>query len=278
MADRACHRCIAKKRRCDHQRPVCGTCKKLNLDGECAYPPPQLRRGPVAGMSRRAEHRAQQCENALWFLLNLPGVQDAIDRVDPDVLTRPFVPAPTADLERGERNEWWGEHTMRQPADILGFRDACRRLPGGTRGGQGDHDSHDSAETDVRESHEGHEHDGHKGHQGRNGHERHDGHAGHDSHTRDSHNSHNAEPYDEYYHARTHSPVPQPQPERRRDEMRNAMGPSLWQLVTAAIPDDDEPRRPSGGEDEWARPMWSAPVPREDYPDGKRKRRADLFW
>ncbi|BEI91160.1 uncharacterized protein CcaverHIS019_0312300 [Cutaneotrichosporon cavernicola] len=243
MADRACHRCIAKKRRCDHQRPVCGTCKKLNLEGECSYPPPQLRRGPVAGMSRRAEHRAQQCENALWFLLSLPGVQEAIDRVDPDVLARPFVPAPTANMERGERNEWWGEHTMRQPADVLMFRDACRRL-------QGDPTAPPNG----------------------NGAE-----------------AHEAEPspsYEYYDHrdpstqSTTHSPAPDPpQPERRRDEMRNAMGPSLWQLVTAAIPDEDEPEARRGPEAEWARPMWTAPPPRDDYPDGpKRKRRADLFW
>lgn len=56
--------------------------------------------GPVAGMSRRAEHRAQQCENALWFLLNLPGVQEAIERVDPDAVSWQLVPLSRPRLRR----------------------------------------------------------------------------------------------------------------------------------------------------------------------------------
>lgn len=78
---------------------------------------------------------------------------------------------------------------------------------------------------------------------------------------------------------------------RRRDDlaMRNAMGPSLWQLVTAAIPDDveDSPQAqregPAGRE--WpGAPMWSTPPPQMQMPDGddyegtRRKRRADIFW
>ncbi|KLT40050.1 hypothetical protein CC85DRAFT_287935 [Cutaneotrichosporon oleaginosum] len=259
MADRACNRCIAKKRRCDHERPVCGTCKKLKLEGECVYPPPQARRGPVAGMSRRAEHRAQQCENALWFLLNLPGVQEAIERVDPEVLRRPFVAAPTASMERAARNEWWGDHTMRQPVDVLMFRDACcglQRTRTVTSNGHTEEASEAAEPHDAAPSYDG----------GGNG----DGEDDGDYYAR----------RDPQTQSTSHSPPHDAtQPERRRDEMRNAMGPSLWQLVTAAIPDDDEPVPRREAEREWAPPMWTAPPPREDYPEGpKRKRRTDLFW
>jgi hypothetical protein len=145
-------------------------------------------------------------------------------------------------MERAARNEWWGDHMMRQPADVLVFRDACRRLQERAPNGEVGEEPHEAE----------------------------------------------PEPYDtEYYERRpptqstSHSPPPPPDPPtgRRRDEMRNAMGPSLWQLVSAAIPDDDEPTPRREAEREWAPPMWTAPPPRDEYTDGpKRKRRADLFW
>lgn len=67
--------------------------------------------------------------------------------------------------------------------------------------------------------------------------------------------------------------------------MRNAMGPSLWQLVSAAIPDEEEHEPERRGSPppnrEWPpAPMWSAPTERGrvEYEGAKRKRRADIFW
>lgn len=63
---------------CDHKRPSCGLCSKLNLG--CEYPPPQARRGPVAGLGKKAEARVQQCENALWWVLAIPDVAELVRR------------------------------------------------------------------------------------------------------------------------------------------------------------------------------------------------------
>lgn len=43
--------------------------------------------GPVPGLSKRAEWRVQQCENALWYLLNVPGVTAAVRRAAATVST-----------------------------------------------------------------------------------------------------------------------------------------------------------------------------------------------
>ncbi|KAL1413403.1 hypothetical protein Q8F55_001169 [Vanrija albida] len=119
MSSRACLRCISKKRRCDHERPVCGSCRKHAQ--ACEYPPPQQRRGPVAGLTKLAETRVQQCENALWFLLSLPEVGAALERIHLEQGELALPSAPTSGLERTERAEWWTEYPLDSTSSLLRF-------------------------------------------------------------------------------------------------------------------------------------------------------------
>lgn len=193
-----------KLTQCDHTRPVCGSCSKLSLD--CEYPPPQARRfvlvpsasadtrGPVAGLSKRAEARVQQCENALWFLMNMPEVQDAVRRHADAALPH----APSGRLDRIERADWWAKHPLEVGGDLLSFAHESDVLNSG--GG--------SAEGSLGNGQPG------------NG-------------QPDNGISDDYLPHEYQYH------VPADVPRALNSQAsRNAMGPSLWQLVSAAIPDE----------------------------------------
>lgn len=153
--------------------------------------------GPVAGLSKRAESRVQQCENALWFLMTLPEVQDAVRRHS----DAPLPSAPSARLDRIQRAEWWTRHPVLSVNDLLAFAHESDVLNGedmgfGGVGGVGVGVGVGGVGVGIGE-------------------ELGDGLG--------------------YYHEPGDVP-------RALDAQasRNAMGPSLWQLVSAAIPDEGE--------------------------------------
>lgn len=61
--------------------------------------------GPVPGLSKRAEWRVQQCENALWYLLGLPGVSDAVKTAIASGVPEPPVSKKKGKARRGSEDE-----------------------------------------------------------------------------------------------------------------------------------------------------------------------------
>lgn len=118
------------------------------------------------GLVRIAETRVQECENALWTVLQLPGVQDIIERElvsrlltdhldDAESLrvtvfglqlsqnlsrNTPIPSAPTHNLDPDERPQWWQDHSIRTWGNLLAFREHCEAIPSLSRqeGGQGE--------------------------------------------------------------------------------------------------------------------------------------------
>ncbi|WVW78070.1 hypothetical protein I302_100021 [Kwoniella bestiolae CBS 10118] len=120
-ADRACLRCIAKKRKCDHERPSCGLCVKAGH--ECEYPGKRQKRGPTPGSSKASELRVQQLENALFFVLGVEGVEDCLrGRLAPNQLDEPVPPAPSVSIEKQRLVDLWKARPLRSYLDLLHFR------------------------------------------------------------------------------------------------------------------------------------------------------------
>ncbi|WWC86575.1 uncharacterized protein L201_001452 [Kwoniella dendrophila CBS 6074] len=120
-SDRACLRCISKKRKCDHERPNCGSCVKAGHT--CEYPSKRQKRGPTAGSSKASENRIQQLENALYYVMGMEEVVSMLrNRLQSEILQNPLPVAPTAYIERAKLLDMWNEKPLNTHQDLLEFR------------------------------------------------------------------------------------------------------------------------------------------------------------
>ncbi|GFZ46504.1 hypothetical protein JCM24511_04751 [Saitozyma sp. JCM 24511] len=76
-------------------------------------------------MAKATEARAQQYEDALWYLLGLQEVQAVLSqklRGGPDIR---LPAAPASRLALKERGEWWSKHPIATLGDLLSYRESC---------------------------------------------------------------------------------------------------------------------------------------------------------
>ncbi|WWD00050.1 hypothetical protein V866_006958 [Kwoniella sp. B9012] len=119
-SNRACLRCISKKRKCDHAIPSCGLCMKAGH--VCEYPTERQKRGPTAGSSKACEVRVQQLENALYLLMSTSSVRAALEKKLENIqVDNPLPPAPSASIDRPRLLELWNEKPLKTYKDLLGF-------------------------------------------------------------------------------------------------------------------------------------------------------------
>ncbi|KAI9631707.1 uncharacterized protein MKK02DRAFT_41335 [Dioszegia hungarica] len=85
-------------------------------------------RGPIAGYGKAAEERALMCEDALWYLLQMEGVQQIL-RSQPQHTPLPHCPLRTRTA--AEKSSYWARAPLSSPADLEQFRQEC--LGAGTK-------------------------------------------------------------------------------------------------------------------------------------------------
>ena len=92
-------------------------------------------RGPIAGLSRMTERRAQELENALYHVLGLPGVSDAIRQSQvsaqlpsADITQTTDIPsAPCSDVHHTDRLRLYRGTPAATSSDLLVFRRQCNQ-------------------------------------------------------------------------------------------------------------------------------------------------------
>lgn len=79
-------------------------------------------RGPIAGHSKAAENRAQACEDALWFVLQLEGVKEILQAR----IAEAIPPCPLVSSEKAH----WAKYPLRTVGELDDFRRACQQVKG----------------------------------------------------------------------------------------------------------------------------------------------------